>query len=124
MRTGARTGRNAKKATRTKISDEDDGDGDGDSDDDDDEHRHRDDTRGVDERTDGATTTPRAGPKKGPAGGPKWVQPSVLPSGSGGKLEPERQPDARFTWAPPGALPPICVCVCFSQPSCGVGSSF
>ena len=60
MRTGARTGRNAKKATRTKISDEDDGDGDGDSDDDDDddddEHRHRDDTRGVDEHPDGAQT--------------------------------------------------------------------
>ena len=50
MRTGRRTGRNAK---RTKTSDEDDGDGDSD---DDDEHRHRDDTRGVDERTDGAQT--------------------------------------------------------------------
>ena len=57
MRTGRRTGRNTKRTkTRTKTSDEDDGDGDGDSDDDDDEHRHRDDTRGVDERTDGAQT--------------------------------------------------------------------
>ena len=58
MRTGRRTGRNTKRTkTRTKTSDEDDGDGDGDGDsDDDDEHRHRDDTRGVDERTDGAQT--------------------------------------------------------------------
>ena len=61
MRTGRRTGRNTKRTkTRTKTSDEDDGDGDGDSDDDDDddddERRHRDDTRGVDERTDGAQT--------------------------------------------------------------------
>ena len=56
MRTGRKTGMNAKRTkTRTKTSDEADGDGDGDSDDDD-EHRHRDDTRGVDERTDGAQT--------------------------------------------------------------------
>ena len=60
MRTGRRMGRNTKRTkTRTKTSDEDDGDGDGDGDsddDDDDERRHRDDTRGVDERTDGAQT--------------------------------------------------------------------
>ena len=80
MRTGARTGRNAKKATRTNISDEDDGDGDGDSDDDDDDTSTA--TATTPEASTNAPTGPRlAGPRIACGATPDLCSPFGLAAG-------------------------------------------